>query len=138
MSDKMSHESYLQRIEDCQKTLSEISESKILGDGTQQTWACGITAHHLLTDLTEFAKAKAEGRLVVLPCKVGDTVYAVTKREIVHCKIVEFTVKENGISFVRLFSSDDRLADFQYYHFCKTVFLTREAAEQALAGGGEK
>ena len=32
-------------------------------------------------ELIELAQAKAEGRLVVLPCKVGDTVYEITRED---------------------------------------------------------
>lgn len=80
----------------------------------------------------EFAKAKAEGRLVILPCKVGDTVYAVTNHGIIRCKVTEVCLNEGGISFIQLFSDDDRLANFRYEHFCKTVFMSREDAEKAL------
>lgn len=88
-------------------------------------------------EVQEFAKAKADGRLVVLPCKVGDTVYAVQGVEIIQCKVTEVTISESGISYIRLFSTDDRLADFRHEHFKRTVFLTREAAEKAIAEVGE-
>lgn len=81
---------------------------------------------------TEICKAEAEGRLVVLPCKAGGTVYAVQGGEIIQCEVTEITICKSGISFIRLFSTDDRLADFRYEHFQKTVFLTREEAEKAL------
>ena len=83
-------------------------------------------------EVQKMAMAKAEGRLVVLPCKVGDTVYAVQGGEIIQCEVTEITICKSGISFIRLFSTDDRLADFRYEHFQKTVFLTREEAEKAL------
>jgi hypothetical protein len=47
----MSKESYIERIKECQAILRKISDSKVLGDGTKQTWACGITASGLLSDL---------------------------------------------------------------------------------------
>jgi hypothetical protein len=87
--------------------------------------------------------AKAEGRLVVLPCKVGDTVYALQlkritefcvdplHKEIVTAKVVEITLKD-GIKWFRLYSADDRIAVYRGENFGKTVFLTREEAEKAL------
>lgn len=51
MSECMSKEGYIQRIKGCQTVLRKISDSKVLGDGTQETWTCGITASQLLTDL---------------------------------------------------------------------------------------
>jgi hypothetical protein len=94
----------------------------------------------------ELAKAKEEGRLVVLPCKVGDTVFVLASKrisefcadplhkEIIECKVIEFVLKENGISVVQLYSTDDRIADYRYDTFCKTVFFTRKEAEKALGG----
>lgn len=80
----------------------------------------------------EFAKAKAEGRLVVLPCKVGDTVYKVKvgTNRILERKVNGF-IKTRFIGEWRVtveignsFSSVDAIG--------KTVFLTREEAEKAL------
>lgn len=88
--------------------------------------------------------AEDEGRLLVLPCKVGDVVYyhfqfknkrilpftrkAKVKR--IYCKRNSFDVdvelmdaKESGI--MKTLHADD---------FGKTVFLTREAADKALEG----
>ena len=92
--------------------------------------------------LEEIARADIEGRLLVLPCKVGDVVYyhfqfknkrilpftrkAKVKR--IYCKRNSFDVdvelmdaKESGI--MKTFHADD---------FGKIVFLTREDAEKAL------
>jgi hypothetical protein len=97
-----------------------------------------------LAELQELVKAKEEGRLVELPCKVGDTVYVAQPRriselcvdplhkEIITAKVIEFVLRDNGISVVRLFSDDDRIADYHYDYFCKTVFLTKDAAYKAL------
>lgn len=86
-------------------------------------------------EIETLAKAKAEGRLITLPCKVGDTAYAIVGNGIIQCKVTEACIKENGISYLQMFSENDRIANYQYDHFCKTVFLTREAAEKALNGG---
>ena len=92
----------------------------------------------------KYAQAEKEGRLLVLPCKVGDAVYyhfqfknkrilpftrkAKVKR--IYCKRNSFDVdvelmdaKESGI--MKTFHADD---------FGKTVFLNREDAEKALEG----
>ncbi|MDD5353259.1 MAG: hypothetical protein PHS93_08885 [Candidatus Omnitrophica bacterium] len=97
-------------------------------------------------EVQEIAQAKAEGRLVVLPCKVGDTVYALQSKrisefcvdplhkEIVVAKIIEITLKD-GITWLRLYSTDDRIADYKGDSFGKTVFLTREAADKQIGDG---
>lgn len=70
-----------------------------------------------MTDYLEMRKAKDEGLLLRLPCKVGDTVYSVVKDG-----LQIFELKFSLDFYVR------RMSDFG-----KTVFLTKEEAEQALA-----
>lgn len=96
--------------------------------------------------LQEICKAEAEGRLVVLPCKIRDTVYALQQirisdlcvdplhKEIVTAKVIEITLKD-GIEWLRLYSDDDRIADYRGENFGKTVFLSKEEAEAALKVG---
>ena len=86
--------------------------------------------------LRELAEADKDGRVVVLPCKVGDMVYFVNAKHILEFTVVGYAVDETGISWVysehvyktghtyeRTFSPD---------RIGKTVFLTREEAEKAL------
>ena len=76
--------------------------------------------------LHELAEADEDGRVVVLPCKVGDTVYLiVTKRAKVYMPEFSF-VKKSRLTF----SNMERVLQ----DFGKTVFLTREEAEKALEG----
>lgn len=86
--------------------------------------------------LRELAQAEKEGRLVVLPCKVGDTVYIIHNR----------AIRKTTVESIHQWSSGHwKLSvhtDKKYIHwtgyevhfesFGKTVFLTREAAEAAL------
>ena len=67
-------------------------------------------------------QAEQDGRLVVLPCKVGDTVYQIDAE-----RVYESEVK--GI----IFDCDD--IGFDERAIGKTVFLTREEADAALKGG---
>ena len=74
--------------------------------------------------LHELAEADKDGRVVVLPCKVGDTVYLiVTKRAKVYMPEFSF-VKKSRLTFLNM---ERILQDFG-----KTAFLTREEAEAAL------
>ena len=74
--------------------------------------------------IRELLKADKDGRLVVLPCKVGDTVYLiVTKRARVYMPEFRF-IKKSKLTFLNM---ERILQDFG-----KTVFLTREEAEKAL------
>lgn len=93
-------------------------------DGCSRHWA-GIIADGLL-----------ENGVVVLPCKVGDSIYkiwggkSVTEFEVGHIDIdflpqIEFSYrKRNGTGYYHFSKSED---------IGKTVFLTREEAEAALA-----
>ncbi len=76
--------------------------------------------------LRELAEADRDGRLVVLPCKVGDTVYLiVTKRARNYTPEFRF-VKKSRLTFLNM---ERILQDFG-----KEAFLTREEAEKALEG----
>ena len=89
----------------------------------------------LLKRLRELAEADREGRLVVLPCKVGDTVWANLDgmRHPRKC-VIEFANIGSHVTTI-VFSTVDGLRE-QYgvnpSLFGKTVFLTREEAEAAL------
>lgn len=74
------------------------------------------------TRLRELAEADKDGRVVVLPCKVGDTVY----------RIFNPPSREPVISAHTLMSVDYIVRWID--KFGKTVFLTREEAEKALEG----
>ena len=88
--------------------------------------------------LAEYEDAEAEGRLVVLPCRIGDTVFCIPAmgKEIIE-DIVEdadiWSIKD-GIK-VRL--TLKTFKDYVVGEFGKTVFLTKEEAEQALKGESE-
>ena len=89
-----------------------------------------------ISRMVELMKADIEGRVVVPPCKVGDTVYFVNAKQILEFAVVGYAADETGISWVysehvdktghtneRTFSPD---------RIGKTTFLTREEAEKAL------
>jgi hypothetical protein len=88
-------------------------------------------------ELIELAQAKAEGRIVVLPCKVGDTVYEpfvgkVYEKTVDRIIINRFTTPQIWIETKLPFGAS-RLERWDMA-FGKTVFLTREEAEKALGG----
>lgn len=87
--------------------------------------AFGVAAERL----RELAEADKDGRLVVLPCKVGDKLYRVFAGEIF----------EHRVGSMKYFAIQGRW-DIETYPFCpcvessigKTIFLTREEAEKTL------
>lgn len=92
--------------------------------------------HSALMELKKYQEADIDGRLVVPPCKPGDTVYEVTSRK----TISEYRVKAIRVELFCTFIEWDIVAGFvdksifgvPVDDIGKTVFLTREEAEKAL------
>lgn len=88
--------------------------------------------------LRELAEADKDGRVVVLPCKVGDTVWIVgAVRKLYSAKVRTFFCGHT--SAVRGGDDDGHIhmirtteCDIPMQKFGKTVFLSREEAEKAL------
>ena len=89
------------------------------------------------TRLRELAEADKDGRLVVLPCKVGQRVFALldTGKHISECEVKQISMG-NKIGFIGLEPIGARGREYgvALNGFGKTVFLTREEAEKALGG----
>lgn len=84
----------------------------------------------------ELSKAESEGRLLVLPYNVGDTVYTIIhgkiyEGEVYHISYSNYYGKVTSIVWTK---KDFLPAGFGAYfeHFGKTTFHTREEAEAAL------
>lgn len=65
MGDRMTKEQYIERARECAEILRKISDSNILGDGTRESWACGISSN-LLDDLINYTEREEEPQ----PCKI--------------------------------------------------------------------
>lgn len=106
--------------------------------------------------LRKLAQAEKDGRLVVLPCKVGDTVYARNHNGRIVDGVVEsihqnYVAGKAGRWVVTVYYPEynrtaesglhpDFLPTTKFYgldDFGKTVFPTHEEAGAALKGGGE-
>lgn len=85
--------------------------------------------------LRELAEADKDGRCVVLPCKVGQRVFALMDmdKHISECEVTQIGMG-NGIGFIGLepIGARGRKYGVALNGFGKTVFLTREEAEKAL------
>ena len=88
-----------------------------------------------LDRLEKLAEADKAGRLVVLPCKVGQRVFALldTDKHISECEVKQIGMG-NEIGFIGLepIGSRGREYGVALNGFGKTVFLTRKEAEKAL------
>lgn len=87
------------------------------------------------TRLRELADAEKDGRVVVLPCKVGQRVFALldTDKHISECEVKQIGMG-NKIGFIGLEPIGARGREYgvALNGFDKTVFLTRKEAEKAL------
>ena len=92
--------------------------------------------------LRELVQAETEGRLVMLPCKVGDTVYAIAESI---CKWRDADKCSNycsGHSYEGCWEGTLEIEECEFTvdmigKFGKTIFLTREDAEATMGGGAE-
>lgn len=89
--------------------------------------------HNITTEHIEhLLSAEQENRLIVLPCKVGDTVWRIVGRgtnghkDVQQRKVLAVTIYHTGDIIIH--------TDGMENEFGKTVFSTREEAESALGG----
>lgn len=88
--------------------------------------SCLFGENYNLDRLRELAQADRDGRCVVLPCKAGDIVYSMFP----FCGVNSHEIRRIEISKEGCFACSALMIPFS--DFGKTVFLTREAAEEAM------
>ena len=82
-------------------------------------------------EVQELAKAKADGRLKILPAKPGDIIYR--PEALQFCWVItKVEIYEDEIVFI-----DDSDNIFRPDDIGKTVFLTKEEAKKALERSGQ-
>lgn len=86
-----------------------------------------------ISRLVELAEADKDGRVVVLPCKVGDVVYGFHNNRQTILPMVAKWIETNADGWTVAAQYTPMGPEFfQFSDFGKTVFLTREEAEKAL------
>ena len=97
--------------------------------------------HSALMELKKYQEADKDGRLVVMPCKVGDTVWVTRNPWTGKLLKKPLDAYANGMKmyshglYVNLLFDTRKIngtRDYEINHIGKTVFLTREEAEKAL------
>ena len=128
-------------VVDCD--VCELGESRLANCGV-------IKCRNRLKDrLAYYEDAEEQGRLIVLPCKVGDTVYALwpvpTSAKyviyIAEVKEIRIAARMNRvlISFIlEPVAFRGRRHEFFESDFGKLVFFSRKEAEKALEGEASK
>lgn len=84
----------------------------------------------VLECLAKYEDADEQGRLIILPCKVGDTVYRIVKNR-------KSKERPKGAIYIRTITLTENNFSRTVLggEFGKSVFLTYEDAEDALEGG---
>lgn len=103
------------------------------------------TISEIYEKLAEYEDLEKQGKLLKLPCAVGDTVYHLHTFSNGESEIIEMKVccvepcgairNHKGICEVwNVYAETDYTKDyFKFFDFGKTVFLTRQEAEDKLA-----
>ena len=84
----------------------------------------------ILQRLAVYEDAEEQGRLKVLPCKVGDTIYEPYLGRILERQVVSIVIQR---SFMVIYCGGSSTS-FNPADFGKIVFLTYEEAEVAMKG----
>ena len=84
--------------------------------------------------LAEYEDLEEQGKLLKLPCKVGQKVYLLRKdiKSVIDGGIISIRIGEFAREMKIFIIDDDRYTDVSFDKIGDIVFLTREAAEAAL------
>lgn len=93
----------------------------------------------LANKLKQYEDLEEQGLLLKLPCKIGDMVYSITRNFISEYTICSIEKYNEGFFFNWRCEKGIyiNVRGFTDYDIGKTVFLTKEEAEQALKQMGE-
>ena len=93
----------------------------------------------LITDYEDAIQDNAdyliENGVIVLPCKVGETVWFIRDEKTIETKVEKIVLKNKGV-YLKL--GCNAMYETSCNSIGKTVFLTKEEAEQKLKGGVQK
>lgn len=86
--------------------------------------------------IAEHEDLEEQGKLIKLPCKVGDTVYIIKNDKIMEDKVEDYDIWSirNGI---KLRIQLQYYNDYVFTELGKTVFLDRKEAEEAMRIGSD-
>lgn len=95
---------------------------------------CGLAGKDCFTKLAQYDDLEEQGLLLRLPCKIGDTVYSVTRDFISEYTICSIEVYNEGFFFRWRCEKGIyiNVRGFTNYQIGIDVFLTKAEAEQKL------
>ena len=102
-----------------------------MGENAGHLWDFAQAAENMTVGrLKELAEADKDGRVVVLPCKVGDGLWTFCSHPVE--QVYSFTVTDISTLNGRTLLNTSRCGVMDARDVGKTVFLTREEAKKAL------
>lgn len=89
--------------------------------------------------LQHYEDLEEQGRLIELPCAVGDTVYSFSFNIVYPFTVNGFEINKDGVEFKGSYCGEEKSLEYWSIRFPvskigKAVFLTPEEAEAALKG----
>ena len=123
----------LKAYEDTGMTPKEVTALGELFDYTLKETKTLTEQLTLIKRIRKLAEADKDGRVVILPCKVGQRVFALMDKHISECEVKQIGMG-NEIGFIGLEPIGARGREYgvALNGFGKTVFLSREEAKKAL------
>ena len=116
---------------------------KCAGKGPSIKCHCCYFEHEIIIKLAEYEDLEEQGRLLVLPCKVGDKLYLLQENNRKH-EVVEVEVDRFEYAKYRVPRLEIYFTNASGFETClldgtlnEGVFLTKAKAEKALAEMGE-
>lgn len=133
-ADRISQSAFRQR---CVEQLADYEDTKLTPEEIDMDHEAAEQLRHLcrncdLDRLENLAEADKDGRLVVLPCKVGDVVYGFHGEKTILPMVVKWIETCTNGWCIAVQYAPTAARFYQFSDFGKTVFLTSEEAEKAL------
>ena len=121
-------------IEDCERT---VIQAEMLRFTDTKQYMEHKQVREWLEELQHYKDLEEQGRLIELPCKIGDTVYSFSFNIVYPFTVNGFEINKYGVEFKGSYCGEEKSLEYWSIHFPvskigKSVFLTREEAEAAL------
>lgn len=116
---------------------AETDEEKAVWYGEREVFLEGEIGYAEADKLAHYEDLAEQGRLIELPCAVGDTVYLFSYDIIHPFTINGFEINKYEVEFKASYCGEEKNLEhwairLPVSKICKTVFLTKEEAEEKL------
>ena len=126
----------MERIAERERDMEKLTRREIVDDVELVRINKGAPEFIVYEKLAEYEDAEEQGLLLRLPIAVGSTIWFVGTEFINDYEVRRYIVDESGVDFIQIakeIDGRDYWNSFSIDDIGKTVFLTKEEAEQVLA-----